>query len=155
MPAAAKRRGLRGVSSADLLEARQQLALDAVAVERSDMAVADVAGAVDEVGLGHAVEAEIDADAAVLIEPDAAVGIAELGEEARRLLRLVLVGDAEERHVLLLGEAHQQRVLGAARHAPRGEKIDDRGMTAERCARQPLRARKPRSEEHTSELQSQ
>src|SRR5260370_18973649 len=97
MPAAAKRRGLRAVSSAALLEARQQLALDAVAVERSDMAVADVAGAVDEVGLGHAVDAEIDADAAVLIEPDAAAGIAELGEEARPPRRPVLVSGAGRR----------------------------------------------------------
>ena len=45
--------------------------------------------------------------------------------------------------MLLLGEPHQQRMLGAARHAPRGEEIDDRDLTAERGARQARRAVEP------------
>ena len=81
--------------------------------QRADMLVADAPGAIDDEGLGDAVDAPIDADPAV-IGADPRIGIAELGDPGERRVGLVLVVDAVDRHALLRAPAR------SAPDAPRG-----------------------------------
>ncbi len=60
--------------------------------------------AVDQVGLGHAAQAPVEAGAAVEILAGIEEGIAELGEPGARLLGLVLPGDADDDGAVALGE---------------------------------------------------
>src|SRR5437764_7573558 len=64
---------------------------------RPDVLVADDALAIDHVGLGHAVDAVVDADASVRIEDDELVGIAVALEPRQRILARVLVVQADDR----------------------------------------------------------
>ena len=80
---------------------------------------------VDHEGLGHAVDAPVDADAAVGVDDG------ELCTD-RRAARatawpsrvLVLVVEADDGHDVRLRELDQQRVLDAARHAPRRPDVE-------------------------------
>src|SRR5437867_11837438 len=64
---AASSRNARDLSTAELLHQRQQLFLDDLRCKRADAFVADDPELVDQVGLGHAVDAVVDADLAVEI----------------------------------------------------------------------------------------
>src|SRR5262249_18319647 len=79
---------------------------------------------IDDVGLRHAGQAELDARAAALVGADRGIGIAEIVEIAPRILRLVLPGDADHRDTIFLGDLGEQWMLGAARQAPGREEID-------------------------------
>src|SRR5258708_37359960 len=67
--------------------------------QRPDMLVADAAQAIDDEGLGDAVDPPIDADAPV-VGADPGIGIAERGDPGERRLFLVLVIDAVDRDAL-------------------------------------------------------
>ena len=96
--------------------------------DRADVLVDDLALAVDDERLGHAVDAPFDGRAAVAIDADRGEGIAVAAEEAARGRRLVLVVDAVELHAGPLLEGDQQRVLLHARHAPGGPEVHDRDL---------------------------
>jgi len=60
--------------------------------QRADLAKADLAAGVDDIGLGHAVYPEIDSGSALAVDADTTKGVAKTSEEPARILRLVLVG---------------------------------------------------------------
>src|SRR6266850_8406401 len=115
----AARRNARTLSTAELLHQRQQLVLDDLGRERADALVADDAQLVDHVGLGHAVDAVVDADLAVDVVDRELVGIAHAFQPRQAVFALVLVVESVERHRAASGEIEQDRVLLAAAHAPR------------------------------------
>src|SRR5690625_2949577 len=89
-----RRRPRMSASGLRLFDRRQDFALDLALRDRADMFVDDHAIAVDDKGLGHAIDAEIDAGAPARIRADQRVGIAELAQEAERVVLLVLVNDS-------------------------------------------------------------
>ena len=93
--------------------------------DRPDLLVADHALPVDHEGLGHAVDAEIDAHPALGIGDAQHVGIAELLEPRLAGVRLVLVVEPDERNDAALRELHEQRMLVAARRAPRRPHVEE------------------------------
>src|SRR6266850_4842611 len=70
------------------------LLLHHVRGERADVLVANDPLAIDDVGLRHAVDAVVDADAAVGVEHDELVGVAVALEPGQRLVARVLVVEA-------------------------------------------------------------
>src|SRR5712692_1553147 len=74
-----------------LPDERLDLLLHHVRGERPDVLVADDALAIDDVGLGHAVDAVVDADAPVRVEHDQLIGIAVALEPGQRLVARVFV----------------------------------------------------------------
>src|SRR3954462_8373063 len=100
-----------------LLDERLDLFLHHVGGERTDLLVADDALAIDDVGLGHAVDAVVDADAAVRIEHDQLVRIAVFLQPRHRIVALVLVVETDDRHEARLRDARHHRMLGEARRA--------------------------------------
>src|ERR1700675_1071665 len=64
------------LATAELLHQRQYFLLQYLCGDRPDTLVADDAALVDHVGLGHAVDAVVDADAALRVERRELVGIA-------------------------------------------------------------------------------
>src|SRR5262249_3933057 len=103
-----------GSRAGELPQQRQDLPIDVLAAERTHMAEADAPGLVENIGLRHAVDAELDADPAVAVDAYATIRVAELRQEFLRVLGLVLIGDAVEGAAAILLEAHQERMLGAA-----------------------------------------
>src|SRR6185369_6751960 len=89
------------------------------------MTIGDLAITADHVGLRHAVDAEIDRDAAGAVDADAGIGIAVTAEIAPRRSLIVLIVNAVEPDRLILGESHEQRMLDLTFDAPRGKHIDD------------------------------
>src|SRR5271155_1128790 len=75
---------------------RQNPPLDVLGTQRTHLAVSDMAGAIDDIGFGHAVDPEIDRRHAVTIDRDSAERVAEFVEEAAGRRRLVFVSDAVE-----------------------------------------------------------
>src|SRR6516162_1926401 len=102
----------------DPADQRQDLAFHIFGRQRADLAKADVAAAVDDVGLRHAVNPEIDRRAAGAINPDTAIGVPETVEKTARVLRLVLVGYPFEGDARSMRQRHQLRVLFTAGDAP-------------------------------------
>src|SRR5262245_8355754 len=80
-----------------LLDERAQLFLRDLRRERPDALVADDALAVDHVGLGYAVHAVVDGDAAGRVESDDLEGIAVPLEPRQRVLARILVVQADHR----------------------------------------------------------
>ena len=72
----------------------------------------------DEDGFGHARNAELDARAPVAVDADAREGVAQLVQEALRVGRIVLIGDAVEGHPVDRRDLEEKGVLRAARRAP-------------------------------------
>src|SRR4051812_15604727 len=68
-----------------------------VGAERPDVLVANHALAIDDVGLRHAVDAIVDADASVAVEGDELVGVAVALEPGQCVIARVLVVQADER----------------------------------------------------------
>src|SRR6202022_2016620 len=98
---------------------------------RADLAVTDVAATVDDIGLGHPVNSEIDRGDTVAIEADAAKRVTETIKEATRILGFVFVGDAVEGDAGAPRQRHQLPMLFATGGAPRGEEIDERHPAVE------------------------
>src|SRR3954471_18762372 len=120
--AAAQRRASatpRLLRTAQLPDERLELLLHHVGGERPDLLVADHALAVDEIGLGDAVDAVVDADAPVRIEDDELVRVAVSLQPRQRVVALVLVVEADHRHETGARDARDHRVLDEARRAPR------------------------------------
>jgi hypothetical protein len=92
---------------------------------------ANDAVAVDDEGLRDAIDAEVEADAAVLVEERRVVGIAEARQPRARVGAGVLVVESVDRHDALLRELEQQRVLFAAGDAPRGPDVEDERLALE------------------------
>ena len=82
------------------------------------MLVRDPAVPADQERLGHAVDAPVDSRAAIAVDADRGIGIAELTEEAAGVLRFVLVVEAGDLDAAILRQGHQQRMLLPARRAP-------------------------------------
>src|SRR6266849_7613403 len=121
---AARSRNARDLSTAELLHQRQQLFLDDLARERADAFVADDPELVDHVGLGHAVDAVVDADLAVEVVDRKAVGIAHAFQPRQAVFALVLVVEPVERHGAARCEVEEHRVLLAAADAPGGPHVE-------------------------------
>src|SRR4051812_48705290 len=102
-----------------LADQRQDPLRENLARHRADLLVTNEAALVDHIGLGHAVNAVIDADAPFRVDYREAVRIAVGGEPAQTVLALVLVVQAVERHRAGFGKLEENRMLVAARHAPR------------------------------------
>src|SRR5689334_25307336 len=103
------------------------------------MAIADMPGAVDHIGLGHTVHPEIDRGSSIPIDSNATIGVADTGEEIAGIHRLVFVGYAVEDNAGLAGKRHQRRLFFAARRAPRREEIDQGYPATQILPRQSLR----------------
>src|SRR6516225_662738 len=97
----------------DPADQRQDLAFHIFGRQRADLAKADVAAAVDDVGLRHAVNPEIDCRAAIAVDADAAIGVAETIKKAARILRLILVGHPFKSDARPMRQTDQLRVLFA------------------------------------------
>src|SRR6266850_2674695 len=79
-----------------LLHQRLDLLLHHVRGKRPDVLVADDAPAIDDVGLGHAVDPVVDTDAPVRVEHDQLIGIAVALEPGQRLVARVLVVEPDD-----------------------------------------------------------
>src|SRR5439155_16367945 len=108
-----------------LLHQRLDLLLHDVGGERSDVLVADDALAIDDVGLGHAVDAVVDADAPARVEHDEMKRVAVALEPGQRLVAGVLVVEPDDRRESRLGDARHHWVLDQAWRAPRGPHAHD------------------------------
>src|SRR5713226_2136898 len=122
---AARSRNGRTLSTTEFFYQRQQLVLDDLARERADALVAHDPEFVDHVGLGHAVDAVVDADLAVEVVDREPVGIAHAFQPRQAVFTLVLVVEPVERHRAARGEVEQHRVLFAAADAPGGPDVED------------------------------
>src|SRR3954464_7171226 len=103
----------------ELPDQRQDSLREDLAGDRADLLVANEAALVDHIGLGHAVNAVIDANAPFGVDYREAVRIAVGGEPAQTVLALVLVVKAVERHCAALRQLEEDGMLVAARYAPR------------------------------------
>lgn len=106
---------------------------ESLLAHRPDEFIGDDAVAAHDEGFRHAVNAPVDADAARAIHADGGIGIAVLAEEAAGVLRLVLVGEADQLHAAfgqfgILRQPHQNGVLLMTGHAPGGEDVDERHL---------------------------
>src|SRR3954471_12444447 len=108
----------------ELLHERQDLLLQDLARDRSDALVADHAVLVDQVGLGNAVDAVVDADAPLEVVRREPVRVAHVPQPVEPVLALVLVVQAEDGYRAALREVEQHRVLLAAAHAPRRPHVE-------------------------------
>src|SRR5882672_6083650 len=122
---AARSRNEKTLSTAEFFYQRQHLVLDDLARERADALVADDPELVDDVGLGHAVDAVVDADLAVEVVDREPVGIAHAFEPREAVFALVLVVEPVERYRAARGEVEEHRVLFAAADAPGGPDVED------------------------------
>src|SRR5436190_3851818 len=107
------------------LDERYHLLLHDLHSEGADVLVADDAFAIDDVGLGHAVDAVVDADAAVHVGDDQVIGIAVALEPGQRVLALVLVIQADHRRDAGARHLCDHRMLDQARRAPGGPDVHD------------------------------
>src|SRR5688572_25744434 len=80
-----------GHSAIQFLQQRHDARLQYLGRHRPHVLEADHAGLVDHKGLGHAVDAEVDADAAIEVRQRQVVRVAELLEPRLRVVALVLV----------------------------------------------------------------
>src|SRR5581483_11998760 len=113
------------LATLELLHERQDLLLQDLARHGTDALVADDAALVDQVGLGHAVDAVDDSDAALEVERREPVRVAHVMQQGEAVLALVLVIQAQDRHGAGLGEVEEHRVLLAAAHAPRSPHVQE------------------------------
>src|SRR6516225_1106753 len=74
----------RRASAIELPQQRQHIVAQHLGRQRADLLVADHALLVDDEGLGHAVDAEVDAHAAVGVEQRGVVRVAALGQPLLR-----------------------------------------------------------------------
>src|SRR6478752_10213753 len=102
-----------------LPDQRQDFLREDLARHRADLLVADDAALVDHVGLRHAVDAVVDADASLRVDYGEVVGIAVRGEPAQPILAPVLVVQSIDGHGARLRQLEQHRMLLPAGHAPR------------------------------------
>src|SRR6187455_2821439 len=77
----------------------------------SDMLVADGAVGADDEGFGDTVDAPVDGGAAVRIDADGGVRVAEGAEEAAGVVGIVLLVDADHADRRVAREIDQERVL--------------------------------------------
>src|SRR5215510_7491575 len=118
------------LSSAPLSSAdrRDDLGLERLGRDRPDVFKGDAALAIDDEGLGHAIDTPFDGGPAIAVHADGDKGIAVAAEEAPRGGRLILVIDAEHAHAGLLLEPHQNGMLLNAWDAPRSPEVDHRDL---------------------------
>src|SRR5262249_16491862 len=95
----------------ELLHQRQDALAHDLGREDADALVADHAFAVDDEGLGHAVDAVVHAEASLAVVQRKRVGIAEAPEPGERLLGLVLVVEADHGCRTRAGERRERGVL--------------------------------------------
>src|SRR5688572_22075011 len=100
-----------------LLHQRLELLLRDLRRERPDVLVADDALAIDDVGLGHAVDAVVDRDLARGVVNRELVGIAVASKPGQRILAGILVVKAD--YGDSFGQLGDHRMLDQARRAPR------------------------------------
>src|SRR5437870_2931126 len=98
-------------TAGELLQQRFDLLLHDVRGQRADVLVADHALAIDDVGLGHAVDAVVDADAAVGVEHDQLIRVAVALEPGQRVVARVLVVESDHRRQPGLRNARHDGML--------------------------------------------
>src|ERR1051325_7882244 len=121
-----------------LLDERAQLLLRDLRRERPDALVADDSLAVDHVGLGHAVDAVVDGDAARRVEGDDLEGIAVPLEPRQGVLARILVVQAHHRGDSRARELAHHRMLDEARRAPRRPHVQHPHRAEHVLLREPL-----------------
>src|SRR5664279_1819381 len=109
---------MSGIGFLEALEQRLDLGRQHLGRQRADVLHADDAVLVDDEGFRDTIHAEVDTDAAFVVEQRRVVRIAEIGEPGVGVGALVLVVEAVDRHELFLRELDQHRVLLAAGDAP-------------------------------------
>src|SRR5678815_1880375 len=87
-----------------LLDLDLEHAVDVLRRHRSDQLVDDGALAPDQEGFGYAVDTPFDRGAAVAVDADDAERVAVAAEEAPRILRRVLVVDADDLEAFVAAE---------------------------------------------------
>src|SRR5215213_8525626 len=110
---------MRLIRTAQLFYQRLDLLLHDVRRKGADVLVADHALAIDDVGLGHTIDAVVDADAAIRVEHRELVGVAVALEPGQRVVALVLVVEADDGNQPGLRDPRHDRMLDQARRAPR------------------------------------
>src|SRR4051812_1738234 len=93
--------------------------------EDADALVADHPLAVDDEGLGHAVDAVVHPEAALAVVQGERVGVAEASEPGNGLLALVLVVEPDHRRGARARQRGEGGVLLAARDAPRSPHVEN------------------------------
>ncbi len=101
-----------------LFDLRLEHGVEIVGGDRADQLVGDAGVAADHESLRHAIDAPFDRGAAALVGARRGERIAVTAEEAPRVVRLVLVVDADQAQAAVLRQLQQQRRLVVARHAP-------------------------------------
>src|SRR5258708_10497881 len=101
-----------------IIDERHDLVRHDLGRHRADLLVADHAALVDHVGLGHAVDAVVDADLAVGVVERAAVRVAVALEPLHAVLAAGLGVEAVPRRGTAVREADEHRMLVAAADAP-------------------------------------
>src|SRR5262245_50450270 len=94
---AIRKRRRKSLGTPQLLHERQDPHAHNLGREDADALVADHAFAVDDAGLGHAVDAVIHAEAPFAIVQRQRIGVAEATEPGERLVGLVLVVEPDHR----------------------------------------------------------
>src|SRR5215468_9780441 len=125
LPSAAPNERTAGSAPLGSADRWNDLGLERLGRDRPDVSVGDAARAIDDEGLGHAVDTPLDGGPAVAVRADGDKRIAVAAEEAPRGCRLILVIDAEHAHAGLLLEPHQNGMLFNAWDAPRSPEVDD------------------------------
>src|SRR6185503_969958 len=110
---------IRASLTIELFQHRLDLFLQDFRRHRPDALVADHALAVDDVGLGHAVDTVVDGDAAGTVVDDRLEWVAVPLQPGNRVLARVLVVEPDHRRGAARSEARDLRVLDEARRAPR------------------------------------
>lgn len=101
----------------------QQVALDAAGIEGADLFIKDRAIRADQITLRNAVDAPVYRGLAVRIDAYRSKGIAELAEEAQRIILLVLVVDADDGDAAVFRQFLKQRMLLPAGNAPEAKTL--------------------------------
>ena len=88
-------------------------------------------GLVDDKGFGHAINAVVNAHAAIGIHQRGSVGVAHLRQQTRGGAALVFVVQAVKRRQFAPCQLHQKWVLLTTRHTPRGPDIEHPHLAAQ------------------------
>ena len=105
--------------------------------DRADVLVADDAVLVDDVGLGHAVDAVVDADAAVGVEQrERRTGCRTAPASPARRRACPCSSGRDRHHAACCAKLDQHRVLVAAGHAPRGPDVEQPDLAQQVLAAQ-------------------
>src|SRR3954469_3592488 len=145
-PMAIERTIRNTLGTLQFLHERQDPVAHDLGREDADALVADHPLVVDDKGLGHAIDAVVQPEAALSVVQRERVGVAEALEPGERLLALVLVVQADHRRAAGSRERRERGVLLAARDAPRSPHVENPYLAFEHVRADALVGRSERSQ---------